>query len=244
MIYLGSALHKWRREISPSGRRLCSKNKNSPKCSMSSTLLLVPTQSEWDCFSKPFLEQIKRANVTIELCGFGPIASAIRTTQLITRHNPDRVMLVGIAGALAPKWRIGTAIEFDDVICFGIGAGSGDGFQSAGEMGWSHWHDPKISDMLPLATCSDPESRRLALLTCCAASADDQDVQLRLRKYGSAIAEDMEGFSVAAACTFTGTPLRIIRGISNLAGDRNKANWRVHAAMAAVEESIQEVFPK
>jgi len=52
----------------------------------------------------------------------------------------------------------------------------------------------------------------------------------------------MEGFSVAAACRFAGIPLRIVRGISNQAGDRNKENWRVRDAMHAVEKSILKVL--
>lgn len=210
---------------------------------MSSTLLLVPTSFEWDCFSKHFLDQIKRANIEIKLCGFGPIVAAIQTTQSIDRHSPDQVLLAGIAGALSPKIKLGSAVEFDEAICYGIGAGSGAGFQSAGEMGWKQWPDaPEISDIIPLGSSSKPATERSALLTCCAASANPQDVQMRVNKYANAIAEDMEGFSVAAACRFAGVPLRIVRGISNHAGDRNKTNWRIHEAMAAVEKWILEEY--
>jgi len=208
---------------------------------MASTLLLVPTQFEWDCFSKLFLDQIKLANIPIELCGFGPVVSAVRATRLIFHHSPNRVLLAGIAGSLGPRCPIGSAVEFDDVECFGIGAGSGDGFLSASEMGWSQWPEaPEISESFALKTVSDHLPPRLALLTCCAASANEQDVRMRVTKHANAIAEDMEGYSVAAACRFAGIPLSIVRGISNLAGDRNKTNWRVHDAMAAVEEWIIE----
>ncbi len=210
---------------------------------MASTLLLVPTSFEWDCFSKPFFDQIKRSNIAIKLCGFGPIVSAIQTTQWITRLSPDQVLLAGIAGALSTKIKVGSAMEFDEAICYGIGAGSGDGFLSASEMGWKQWPDsPEISDIIPLNSRSNPTRTRLALLTSCAASAKPQDVQMRVDKYANAIAEDMEGFSVAAACRFAGIPLRIVRGISNLAGDRNKTNWRVHDAMGAVEKWILEEY--
>jgi futalosine hydrolase len=43
----------------------------------------------------------------------------------------------------------------------------------------------------------------------------------------------MEGFGVALACRLAGVPLTIIRGISNTAGDRDHARWRVPEALAA-----------
>jgi futalosine hydrolase len=49
----------------------------------------------------------------------------------------------------------------------------------------------------------------------------------------AAVAEDMEGFAVALACRLAGVPLTIIRGISNTAGDRDHARWRVPEALAA-----------
>ena len=204
---------------------------------MVSTLFLVPTQFELDSLSSSFCEEIQRAGNTIELCGFGVVVSAIRTTQLIAWHSPRQVLLLGIAGALVPGVSVGEAVEFDVAVCYGIGAGSGDGFVSAQEMGWGQWPvPPQISDSIRLRT--DGGKVRFTLLTCCAASASEGDVHLRLKKYPGAVAEDMEGFSVAAACRFAGIPLRIIRGISNRAGDRNKDNWRVRDAMASVEKTI------
>ncbi len=165
------------------------------------------------------------------------VVSSIRTTQLIARHSPKQVLLLGVAGALEDWVPVGDAVEFDEVICFGIGAGTGDGFVSAAEMGWPQWPlSPQISDTICLT--EDGAIASVTLLTCCAASANEQDVQMRLRKYPNAVAEDMEGFSVAAACRFAGIPLSIVRGISNRAGDRNKDNWRVGEAMVSVEASI------
>jgi futalosine hydrolase len=156
---------------------------------------------------------------------------------LIAEFAPKRVLLIGVAGALSPEWQVGEAVEFGEAVCYGIGAGSGDGFISAREMGWKHWpRGTEIADSIQLADGS--HSNGNCLLTCCSASATEQDVRLRLENYPKAIAEDMEGFSVAVACRFAGTPLRIIRGISNLAGDRNKSNWRLRDAMLAVEKTI------
>ena len=213
---------------------------------MVSTLFLVPTPFELNLLSRSFLEELKHRQNVIECCGFGPIVSPIRTTQLISQYLPTSVFLLGIAGAYDPNLKIGSALEFDEATCFGVGTGSGDGFLSSSEMGWSQWQgEPEITDSIKLdslAASPETRSRSAKLLSCCAASADRMDVQLRLRKHPDAVAEDMEGFSVAAACRFAGTPLRIVRGISNLAGDRDKTNWRIQEAMKAVEDYVREVI--
>jgi futalosine hydrolase len=71
------------------------------------------------------------------------------------------------------------------------------------------------------------------LLTACAASATAADVARRTSLFPVAAAEDMEGFGVALACRLAGVPLTIIRGISNTAGDREHARWRMPEALAA-----------
>jgi futalosine hydrolase len=207
-----------------------------------SILLLVPTQFELDCLSVPFREQLQSSGVVIELCGFGAVISAIRTTQLIALHRPKKVWLAGLAGSLTPELSIGQAVEFDEAICYGIGAGSSDEFVAASAMGWKQWpSSPEISDSIQLTASAGSENGR-SLLSCCAVSSNESDVRARLHKYPTTFAEDMEGFSVAASCLFAGVPLRIVRGISNRAGDRDKKNWNVSQAMKSVERYLAEEF--
>jgi futalosine hydrolase len=219
-------------------------------------LVLVPTEFELRKLQPLIAEAVATANGTIATCGFGPIVSGIKTTQLLTRYNPTNVVLAGIAGAIGPHFSIGTAASFSEVACYGIGAGSGSDFQTASELGWTRWNEatatPGSKDIFELH--SDPASFRPwrsdstadsgeasndsidepHLLTVCAASANSTDVADRLKKFPQAAAEDMEAYSVAMACRMANVPLTVIRGISNLAGDRNKAHWDVDAALKAV----------
>ena len=65
----------------------------------------------------------------------------------------------------------------------------------------------------------------------CAASASASEVSVKKQLCPDAIAEDMEGFAVAAACLMNMVPWGIVRGISNHAGDRVKSNWQVAKAL-------------
>ena len=63
----------------------------------------------------------------------------------------------------------------------------------------------------------------------------------RAERHPSALAEEMEGFAAAVAAGLFGVPLRIVRGASNRAGDRNHAGWRMAEALAAARARVLEL---
>jgi futalosine hydrolase len=52
----------------------------------------------------------------------------------------------------------------------------------------------------------------------------------------------MEGFAVAAACRLRGVPVAIVRGISNVAGDREPSRWRIDEALEAAADRVLHVL--
>jgi futalosine hydrolase len=203
---------------------------------MQQQLLLVPTELERGLI-EPAVAGCGAA-FRIELCGFGPVVAAARAARLIAEHRPQAVVLVGIAGRFTDRLDVGQAYAFERVACHGIGAGTGEAFTPAGSMGWPQWPGDgpasatRVADVLPCSSGRIPANAGL-LLSACAASASEADVQSRLRLHPEAAAEDMEGFAVAAACRLAGVPLDIIRGISNAAGDRDRSRWQIEAACRA-----------
>ena len=172
------------------------------------------------------------------------------TTRLIAEHTPDRILLLGIAGSLTTELSPGTALLIDEVAMYGIGAGSGDTFKTAGQMGWSHWQQTSesgstecIGDVISLwpQNTRGPATPR-QLLTVCAAAATRQDVRDRLKRFPNAIAEDMEGFSVALAARLADVPLGIVRGISNIAGDRDKTRWKIVDALNSAADAAMDLL--
>ncbi len=202
-------------------------------------LLLIPTSFERERIALDLRRAwIDRGN-KIELCGFGLAIAGTATTIALQRWNPTEVILLGIAGGFAKDLPLGIAIEFSQVTCYGIGVGTGDSYVSAHDLNWLHWEGPTaIQDRIVLQSDAGCDAE---LLTVCAASNDAEDAKRRVHKHPSAIAEDMEGFSVAAACKLAGKPIRIVRGISNRVGDRDHRAWEIDrsldAAMARVLES-------
>ncbi len=68
-------------------------------------------------------------------------------------------------------------------------------------------------------------------LTVGMASADLATASKRFSHYG-AFAENMEGSAVAQACFRFGVPVIECRGMSNIAGNRSKAHWRLEEAIS------------
>ena len=207
-------------------------------------LILIPTEIEQRLLALR-LAALRPADAAVELCGFGIVAAAARTAQLLAALRPERVILVGIAGRLDDRLAIGAATLFDSVACHGIGVGSGPAFIPAAALGWRQWPGDSgepasaIGDLLPCAVPAGGDlPRERLLLTVAAAAAGPDDVSFRKAIYPEASAEEMEGFAVALACRLAGVPCTIVRGISNTAGDRDKAHWQIEAPIAAAADLV------
>jgi futalosine hydrolase len=179
------------------------------------TLVLVPTRLELELLA--VLGGFPRARV--ELVGFGPLAAAARTAGLLAGTGAGRALLVGIGGSLRPEeLPVGAAASFAAVRLEGLE-----------RHGFAQWEDAagRVAERLPLA------GARGELLTVCAASASPARARARRRAFPRARVEDMEGFGAALACRLAGVPLVVVRGVSNLAGERERRRWDVRGALAA-----------
>lgn len=208
----------------------------------SARLVLFPTELELRRFTD--FGALPGGLAVQALCGFGPIAAAARTAQLIAAFKPAQVFLCGIAGAYdTDRHPTGHALEFGHVGLDGVGAGEGAEFQGPPAMGFAQWPgsedttDYAVEEELPLAPIQDND---LGLLTTCAASASGEQTRRRRERFPRAVAEDMEGFGVALACALGRTPLSIVRGISNQVGDRDPSHWRIPAALSAARKLLIE----
>lgn len=213
------------------------------------TLILVPTE----------LERARLADQggfpagtgLVATIGFGAVAAAARTSALLAELTPSRVVLVGIAGTFdAARLPVGSATEFDAVAIEGIGVGEGERLLAPPALGFPQWPGASaqtaIHDRIALTPFVPRAGAARLLLTTCAASDSAAHAERRRARAEAAragvleadvlLAEDMEGFGVALACALADTPLAIVRGISNVVGDRDPAHWRIPSALAAARE--------
>ena len=211
----------------------------------SPTLLLFPTELE----RRRFDDQggVAPGYCLAALAGFGPVASAARTAELLAVLRPRRVLLIGIAGTYDPdRHPVGEALAFTHAAIDGVGVGEGPRFKGPPALGFPQWpgspgttREP-VEDSLPLhAPAGLPEA---LLLTTCAASDCTEHAGLRRARFPDAAAEDMEGFAVALACALARVPCAVVRGLSNRVGDREPGRWRIPTALAAARRLALEVL--
>jgi futalosine hydrolase len=212
----------------------------------SPALILIPTELERRVVEDAGGIPVGLAIVAI--CGFGPIAAAARAAELIARLRPARVVLLGIAGTYAEvDHPLGDALAFERVAVDGIGAGA----LGSRALGFAQWDGSaeasaiyeslalsREREPLPVETASDAST----LLTVCSASASRGEAIARQKQYVGTVAEDMEGFGVALACAIARTPLAIVRGISNVAGDRDVARWKIREALVRARAVTLEIL--
>ena len=204
-----------------------------------SVTVLVPSTLE-----RGRLADAAGAKRALQVIGVGPVAAALGTAEALRAARPADgapVLLVGIAGSLDPvRAPIGALLVATSVSDESVGAGEGAAFRPLAQLGLpaadttphelSCAGDP-LRDVLPRACFGE-----LAMVAACAATP--AEARARHVRRPSALAEDMEGFSVALACARAGRPLSILRAVSNVAGERDKRRWDLEAAFAALAAAL------
>ncbi|MFI5048350.1 MAG: hypothetical protein ACHQEA_00620 [Gaiellales bacterium] len=179
-----------------------------------SRLILVPTALEAGLLG---------LGDDVVVCGFGLVEAAVGASRAFADHAPDEAVLVGAAGTYRPdRAPVGSALIASAVRCQGIGVGE----QSAAELGWTEL------DVIELGGDGGQ------LLSVAAASEDETRAMARASLHPEAVAEEMEAFAVALAALRFGVRLTVVRGISNVAGDRDQSRWRLREALTAARAVI------
>ena len=185
---------------------------------------------------------VRMEDVTLfaAVCGFGLAAAGAGASRAAERMaeqgGVSDLCLAGIAGTYdADRAPVGSAIVGMAVTCWGIGVGEGLAHQSAAALGWE-------ADRLELALASNVAAAHGEILSVTAAPASPGEAARRRSAHPAALAEDMESFAVALAARLRGVPLTVVRGMSNVAGERDKVSWRMPDAIDAVRRLLAVIL--
>jgi futalosine hydrolase len=185
-------------------------------------LILVPTAAEAELLGDGMPGRVC-------LCGFGLAAAGAGAAHAIATHRHAArggVVLAGAAGTYDPaRLAIGAVVDAAAVRVDGIGAGGA----GPAALGFAD------ADVIQL------DGTQGELLSVAEAAATPADAAARVARHPTALGEEMEGFAVAVAASLFGVSLRIVRGASNLAGDRDHAGWRLADALNAVRARVLEL---
>jgi futalosine hydrolase len=169
--------------------------------------------------------------------GVGPVNAAFALTRYLAEHPARAVVACGVGGAYP-----GTGLEVGEVVCaesetYGdLGADSSGGFLDMEALGFPVIEsDPPLFNRLPVDLF--PAGRRVPFVTCATVTGTEEKAATLAARTGGAV-ESMEGAAVVHVARLLGVKVGEVRGISNRAGDRDRARWRVRESAAAARAAL------
>ncbi|MBO4205067.1 futalosine hydrolase [Micromonospora echinofusca] len=192
--------------------------------------------------------------VTVAPVGVGPGAAGAATARLLAlaeaAGRPYRAVLsAGIGGGFPGRVEVGGTVLASRSIAADLGAESPDGFIPLDELGMPLDQlgggilvdaDPVLLGTLRQAL---PAAAVGTVLTVGTVTGTADSTRLLAERHPDAVAEAMEGYAVGVAATQAGLPFAELRTISNPIGPRDRGNWRMREAFAALTAAATALGP-
>lgn len=185
--------------------------------------------------------------VAVASLGVGKVNTAWGLAALARPAPPHAVVQIGIGGAYAgaflPVGSVACAAEEHDLDA-GLRSVDGDRGMEALGFDLAPWAQPRRADRFPT-----DRALTAALARACGtapqpfATSDgvsgDLDVAERRAERSGASVESMEGAAAAQVCLRMGLPFAEVRGISNVAGQREAQTWRAAPALQRCADAVR-----
>lgn len=189
-------------------------------------------------------------SVVLAVCGVGTVAAAGATVGIVARFEPTAVIMTGIGGAYVGAFvPVGAAIaassEFD--LDAGVATVAGRHALSTVPLARGQGSDGPLYERIAtdrrwrdrLAAASGTVALPFATSD---AIAGDLDTAAERALRSDASVESMEGFGAALACARLDVPFAEIRGVSNVAGVRDKQAWDIAGAVRAASTALLDAI--
>lgn len=204
---------------------------------MAESALLICTATEFE--SVVLRERLSNDNsVRIIHTGVGAVNAAHGVTSAILTSKPRAIVLCGIGGAYPSSGlRIGDAVCADIEIYGDLGAQSPTGFLDMKALGFplvSGNSGPLFNELPMQLFPADTRVRFVTVSMCTGTKERAAEIEVRTR----GVVENMEGAAVAHVAHLHGIPVGEVRGISNIATDRDKSTWKIKDAAEAAQQAL------
>lgn len=197
--------------------------------------------------------ELEGAPCTAVATGVGKVNSAAIAALAISAARPDVVVLVGIGGAFPQSGLVpGQAVMATTDTHMDTGAGHGAGWSGMESMGFPllpavPGRPQATYNRIELAPATPELAQAIGVPavpfgTADAVTADEATARLLAQLHRVSV-ESMEGAAVAQVGLALGVPVLQVRGVSNMVGDRNKANWRIKEAVASACAAARRLVP-
>jgi adenosylhomocysteine nucleosidase len=178
-------------------------------------------------------------DAVIAECGVGKVNAAITATLMIREFSPRAIINTGVSGALSPALSVGDLVIGDSFVQHDMDTspiGDPVGFVTGPNLVYFPADEALVSAAVAAAA-----SLGLPAISGRVASGDQfiagGESKARIRTCFDAATCEMEGAAIAHACYLLGTPVAVIRSISDLANGESPVDFPTFVALAAKNSS-------
>ena len=172
----------------------------------------------------------------VHAVGVGSAAAAAATARLLVEGRYEAVVCAGIGGGFAGRVEVGGTALATASIAADLGADAPDGFIPLSVLGFGDERAAVDPDLLGMLRDALPHAVVGEVLTVNTVTGTAAGTRALADRHPGAVAEAMEGYGVAVAAAGAGARFVEVRTIANAVGPRDRAGWRIPAALTALTE--------
>jgi futalosine hydrolase len=183
--------------------------------------------------------------VEVLITGVGSCATSHALTRNMLKRTPEMVIQAGIGGSFRKEYAPGSVVFIDEEVFADLGAWKDEGFEDIFDMGFADRNEMPYTNGMLVNPSTERWTKyslsfvRGATINCI--SSTDQHVNAIQKKYDPVI-ESMEGAALHYVCIKENIPFIQLRAVSNYTGDRNKNQWKMKEAIAALNETLIRIL--
>ncbi len=188
------------------------------------------------------LFRLSEQDIYLAHLGVAKVNTAAGLALALHTLKPDKVIQFGIGGAFAEAGlELGQVTAATQETHMDTGVKLENGWQGMETLGFplveGYYNtfptDPELTQRLVTLTEATP----CAFGTSETVTGSWAEAKKLYKQFGVAL-ESMEGAAAAQVCTALGVPFAELRGISNIVGERDKAQWDIGRAVKAVNQAV------
>ena len=179
------------------------------------------------------------------ITGVGSTATAYALTRQLLWRSPEVVIQAGIGGSFKNEFPPATVAMISEEVFGDQGARQNGEFSDIFDLGLAAADEHPFTNRVLVNPHTERWSKfglpfvRGATINCI--SSTPEEVQTIKEKYDPVI-ESMEGAALHYACLMENIPFIQLRAVSNFVGERNKNNWKMMEAIAALNEKLKRIL--
>lgn len=190
-------------------------------------------------------------DVVLAHCGIGQVNMALQLSRLLSRFDPEAVLLFGCGGSYPDSGLTIGDLALARQESYGdMGVQTSAGFFPLADLKLPE--NPELAPRIVQTHLLDatlyhwarrilPDSTGGPFVTVNCCSGTPAYSQALQQRWGG-ICENMEGAAAAQVCAAFAVPLLELRGISNPTGTRESAQWNIAKGAAAAEHGILQLL--